>query len=410
MGFFTTAFRSAETDAAAGAKPVGGGFWDFVLGNAGGTTLATPKTALYLSAFYNGVEIISGDIAMLPKGVFRKDGDSREKLSDHPVNALISLEPNRMMNAFDFWKIINMSAILKGSGFARIVRNTRTGNPDAFLFLPKDDVTVLEKDNRLWYKYKGETIDDDDMLHFKGFTLDGKSTCGVVTYAAAQLGVTLEAQAYAGDVYSNKGLSYGVIETDNAIKDQDVKKQIAGGFTTALSAKNVHRVGVLDDGFKYKPISITPAEAQFLETNKNGVLEVCRWLNIAPHKLKELSNGTYSNIYQQSTEHVQHTLMRWIVSNEQECNRKLFSKALRGIEYVKFNVNFLLRGDLQMKQAYYTAAIYSGYMNRNEIRALEDLNPVDGLGDFLQPTNLQTLEAMIANLKTLQNDAGNKTT
>ena len=175
-----------------------------------------------------------------------------------------------------------------------------------------------------------------------------------------------------------------------------------------MSGASKFKVPMLDAGMKYKSISISPAEAQFLETNKSGVLEVCRWLNIAPHKLKDITSGNYSNIYQQSIEHVQDSIMPRAVSREQELDAKLFSKKEQLTIYTKFNISALLRGDLAMKQGFYTAMVYAGIYTRNEVRALEDMNPIDGLSEILQPVNMQALSMANQLIKEQQNGNSSK--
>jgi HK97 family phage portal protein len=368
-----------------------GGFGGFsFLGGGGKGTKANTKTAFTISAFYNGVDQLSNDMAKLPKFVFKKDGENREKFTEHPVNYLISQRPNDLMNSFDFWKIIEISAIIKGNGYAEIIRNAYTGVPIALDYLDYSDVDVFLKDKKLYYKYKGRLINSADILHFKGFSFDGLMGVGIVTFAAKQLGITIDAQTYQQEVYKDRGLGYGVIESDLKV-DVTNKKAIEEGFTAKMATSNKFKVPMLDEGMKYKSITISPAEAQFLETNNAGVLEICRWLNIAPHKLKDLTSGNYSNIYQQSIEHVQDSMMPKVVSREQEINNKLFSVKEAGIVYTKFNLAVLLRGDLEMKQKFYTSMVYAGIYTRNEVRALEDMNPIDGLDEILQPVNMQAL-------------------
>lgn len=352
-------------------------------------TVATENTALTLSAFYNAIDILSDDIAKLPKHVYKRQGDKRNK-SDHPVQHLIATRPHPKMNAFTFWKTIETLRFLRGNAYAEIVRNPSTG---AILYLAireNEKIEVYETADKLYYKYKERIIAQDDMLHFLGFTLDGKQGVGVITYAAAQLGVSLSNQKYGESIYKDRGLSYGVIESDNEVAEPN-KELIAQGFSAKLSTQDPHKVAVLDEGMKYKRIAITPAEAQFLETNKNGVKEVCRWLNIAPHLLKDLESANYSNIYQQSIEHVQLSVLPRVISKEQELDYKLFSEKEQNSYYIKFNINALLRGDLQSKAQYYTAMVYAGIYTRNEIRELEDINPIKGLEEPLQPVNMQAL-------------------
>jgi HK97 family phage portal protein len=386
--------RSAET-----ATVLGGGFFDlsFLSGSA---STATPKTSLTISAFFNGVEQISNDIAKLPISVLVKDGESRNKDQEHPINYLLNTAPNDLMTAFDFKKILVVSVILKGDGFAKIIRNKQSGREESYVFLDYEDVKVIKKGQKLFYNHKGDFISGENMLHFKGFSFDGLRGISVIKFAAQQLGVALDAQNYAGDVYKDRGIGFGVIESDKSV-DSSNKKAIEEGFATKMSSKNKFKVPMLDEGMKYKSIAITPEEAQFLETNKYAVLECCRWLNINPHKIKDLSAGTYSNVYQQSIEHVQDSIMPWTVRMEQEINRKSFDKS--GIRYVKFNVNALLRGDLESRRNYYTSMVYAGILTRNEARALEDLNPIDGLSEPLQPVNMQALSVAMELTKTQGN-------
>jgi HK97 family phage portal protein len=369
----------------------GGAFLDFSFLSGGGIS-ASGKTAFTLSAFYNGVDQISNDIAKLPKAVFYKDGENRFALPNHPVNYLMSIAPNEMMTSFDFWKIIIISMIYKGNAFVRIVRNAVTGKQEKWIFLEQEDVTVYENSDKLFYKYKGETIDGTDMLHFKGFSFDGKLGVGIVRFAAKQLGIALNAQDYASTVYQDRGIGYGVIESEQDVKSEN-KKAIEEGFVKKMASKSPFKVPMLDAGMKYKSINISPAEAQLLETRKDVVIEVCRWLNLSPYKLKDLTNANYSNMYQLSIEHVQDSLLPWSIRLEQEILKKAFTDQEKRVDnlYIKFNEKFLLRGDLEARKNYYSAMVYAGIMTRNEARSLEDMNPIDGLEEPLQPVNMQAL-------------------
>lgn len=369
-------------------------------------TVATENTALTLSAFYNAIDILSDDIAKLPKHVFKREGESRIK-ANHPIQHLIATRPHPKMNAYTFWKTIETLRFLRGNAFAEIVRNPNTGQALYFAIRENEKIEVLETEQKLYYKYKERIIAQDDMLHFIGFTLDGKVGVGVITYAAAQLGVSLSNQKYGETIYKDRGLSYGVIESDLNV-DETNKQLLANGFNAKLNSGDPHKVAVLDEGMKYKRITITPAEAQFLETSKNGVKEVCRWLNIAPHLLKDLDSANYSNIYQQSIEHVQLSVLPRVVSKEQELDYKLFTKKEQATHYVKFNINALLRGDLESKAKWYTAMVYAGIYTRNEARILEDENPLPGLDEPLQPVNMKAISKILNDENPQDNGTENK--
>lgn len=368
-----------------------------------GNTLATSKSALTLSAFYNAIDILSDDIAKLPKHIFVKDGDKRNKDSEHYLNKLMSLRPNGKMTAFTFWKTKETLRLIKGNCFVQKEKNPNTGVTIAWHIRDNEDVKVFEDNNQLWYKYKGTLYPSSDWLHFKGFSDDGKMGIGVVAYAAKSLGVALENQEYGQTIYKNRGMSYGVVETDKSVDPKNAKI-IENKLSTKLGSKQVHNVALLDEGFKYKSIAITPAEAQFLETNKNGILEVCRWLNIAPHMLKDLGQANYSNIYQQSINHVVQSVLPRAISDEQEIKYKCFAESQYTTHYIKYNIASLLRGDLDAKSKFYTSMVYAGIYTRNEVRALEEKNPITGLDEVLQPVNMQALSMANELLKQQNNE------
>lgn len=402
---FVDSLRSVATSSY-GRQLTGSGFGWLGFGTGAAGTMANQHTAFTLSAFYNGVDQLSNDIAKLPKGIYKKDGKNRIDFSQHPVNYLISDYPNDMMTSFDFWKVIVISVINRGNGYAEIIRNSNTGKTESIIHRCSNKVQVYEIDNTLYYTYEGRTISASNMLHFKAFSFDGKIGVSVITFAAKQLGISLDAQDYQQTVYSDRGLGYGVIESDKDVNPAN-KKLIEEGFATKMASQNKFKVPMLDSGMQYKSISVTPAEAQFLETNKAGVLEVCRWLNIAPHKLKVLDNSNFSNMQQQGIEHVQDSLLPWIIRLEQELKHKLFTEIERQSLYVKFNEKVLLRGDLEQRKNYYTSLVYAGVLTRNEVRALEDLNPIEGLDEILQPVNMQALSLANELLQQQLKDKGN---
>lgn len=135
---------------------------------------------------------------------------------------------------------------------------------------------------------------------------------------------------------------------------------------------------------KYTPISISPNEAQFLETRKFQIDEIARIFRIPPHMVGDLEKSSFSNIEQQSLEFVKYTLEPWLMRWEQSINRALLSPNEKSTYFVKFNVDGLLRGDYQSRMSGYATARQNGWMSANDIRELEnlDLIPAEEGGDL----------------------------
>ena len=142
---------------------------------------------------------------------------------------------------------------------------------------------------------------------------------------------------------------------------------------------------ILEEGLKWASTSIPPDSAQFLQTREFSVVDVARWFNLPPHKLKDLARATFSNIEEQSLEFVKESLLPMIVMMEQELNRKLLRESEKGTFYFKFNLDGILRGDIKTRTEAYKNLMAVGAISPNEIRQKEEMNPYEG-GDsrFMQ--------------------------
>ena len=139
---------------------------------------------------------------------------------------------------------------------------------------------------------------------------------------------------------------------------------------------NAHKVAVLEEGMKYTPISISPEQAQFLETRKFQINEIARIFRVPPHMVGDLEKSSFSNIEQQSLEFVKYTLDPWVVRWEQSLSRALFTVDEKKQYFCKFNVDGLLRGDYQSRMNGYATARQNGWMSANDIRELENLDRI----------------------------------
>ena len=147
---------------------------------------------------------------------------------------------------------------------------------------------------------------------------------------------------------------------------------------------NANKIAVLEEGLKYTPISISPEQAQFLETRKFQINEIARIFRVPPHMVGDLEKSSFSNIEQQSLEFVKYTLDPWVIRWEQSIQRRLLSSEEKKRYFVKFNVEGLLRGDYQSRMSGYATARQNGWMSANDIRELENMDriPAEEGGDL----------------------------
>lgn len=207
---------------------------------------------------------------------------------------------------------------------------------------------------------------------------DGEQRAEVYGAAAdrqqASIVFDVAAEEYGSEFYANGASPSGVLEHPGTLKDPS---KVRDSWNAAFAgSSNSHRVAVLEEGLKYTPISISPNEAQFLETRKFQIDEIARIFRVPSHMVGDLEKSSFSNIEQQSLEFVKYTLEPWIVRWEQSIFRSLLSRNEKSSYFVKFNVDGLLRGDYASRMSGYATARQNGWMSANDIRELENLDRI----------------------------------
>lgn len=243
-----------------------------------------------------------------------------------------------------------------------------------------------DEDNRIYYQYltsSGErvTLSSQDVLHIPGLGFDGLVGYSPIAMAKNAIGMSIAAEEYGAKFFSNGATPSGILEHPGTVKNAESLRE---SWTRGFSGNNSHKVAILEEGMKYTPISISPNEAQFLETRKFQINEIARIFRIPPHMVGDLEKSSFSNIEQQSLEFVKYTLDPWVIRFEQAFNRRLLKDKEKDKFYIKFNVDGLLRGDYQSRMNGYAVGRQNGWMSANDIRALENLDriPIEEGGDL----------------------------
>ena len=184
----------------------------------------------------------------------------------------------------------------------------------------------------------------------------------------------------------------GVLESDRSLSEEAIARLRNSFNDNYAKLKGANQTAVLEEGLKYKPIQISPDQAQWLASRNFSIAEICRIYNLPPHLLKDLSKSSFNNIEMQSQEFVSYTLMPYLNKIELEMNTKLFTRNSVGTNYIKFNVNGLLRGNVKDRADYYKTAITNGWMTINEVRKLEELNGISSGNENYLQMNMTTIE------------------
>lgn len=350
-------------------------------------------TTLSLSAYYCGMRMISETVGSLPLRVYRRTADGRDIARDHVVDPLLHTEPNPEMTAMGLRQTMVAHCIGWGNAFAEIVRRGDGMPSQLWLLLPNRTRPRRADDGSLFYEVR---LDDGsfryiparDVLHVPGLGFDGLRGYSILQVARNSIGYDLAQHKYGSKFFANGGHVSMAAETDNVLGDDAFKRLKSELVSKIGGLNNAHRIALLEAGVKLKPLNITNEDAQFIENKRFSVEEWARWLNMPPHKLKEMTHATFSNIEHQNIEWVVDSLRPWMVRFEQEYNRKLFRQ--KNVFYAEHNVEGLLRGDTPSRYAAYHIARMDGWLNANEIREKENLNKLSkDIGDtYLVPRNM----------------------
>ena len=402
MGFLNGLFRSRD-------KPqnrTAGSGYSFFLGGTTAGKAVTERSAMQMTAVYSCVRILAEAVAGLPLHVYRySDSGGKEKAVEHPLYRLLHDEPNPEMSSFVFRETLMTHLLLWGNAYAQIIRNGK-GEIVALYPLMANKMSVDRDENgQLYYRYtkspdEAPTMPDNtvvlltrDVLHIPGLGFDGLVGYSPIAMAKNAIGLAIATEEYGAKFFANGAAPSGVLEHPGTLKDptkvrEAWQSQFGGSY-------NSGKVAVLEEGMKYTPISISPEQAQFLETRKFQINEIARIFRVPPHMVGDLEKSSFSNIEQQSLEFVKYTLDPWVMRWEQSIQRSLFTPNEKKNYFVKFNVEGLLRGDYQSRMQGYATARQNGWMSANDIRELENLDriPEESGGDlYLVNGNMLPLE------------------
>ncbi len=371
---FTALFRARDKPSdSVSAAPT------FYFGTSGSGKAVNATTAIQLSTVYACVRVISETVASLPLGVFEATGEGNRKATEHPLYRLLHDEPNSEMTSFVLREVMLGHLLLWGNSYSQIIRNGRNKISGVYPLLPDKMTVDRDKNGALIYTYStasGQTVTlpPEDVLHIPGLGFDGVMGYSPIALEKNAIGLGIASEEYGSKFFSNGARPSGILTHPNTVKNP---KALRESWNTAYGgSSNANRVAILEEGMTFTPISIPNNEAQFLETRKFQVEEICRIFRVPPHLVGNLEHATFSNIEHQSIDFAVHTIRPWLVRIEQSMNRALFSEQEKGRFYVQFNMDGLMRGDYKSRMEGYAIARQNGWMSANDIRALENQNPI----------------------------------
>jgi len=344
-------------------------------------------TALNFSAVFACVRYIAETVAGLPWRVFLAQPDGGKKLATtHNLDKVLHLRPNPEMSAFAFKTALLAHAQTWGNAYAEIEKDN-AGRVVALWPIEPDRVDIKRDENGgLYYEISNPRgpktiLRPDQVLHIAGMGFNGIRGYSIISLAATSIGAGIAADQFVASFYGNGTVMSGALTYEKSLSDEGferLKKDFAEQYG---GARKAWKPLILEEGGKWETFGMPLKDAEFLASQKYRVTDIARWFRVPPHKVADLERATFTNIEHQSIEVVQDSILPWALRCEQEADYKLISARSYGAFYTKMNLNAMMRGDHENRAKYYKAMKEGGNMNSNEIRLLEDMNPIGPKGD-----------------------------
>lgn len=364
--------------------------------------IVSQQTALQLSTVWACVRLISETLATLPIALYENKGEVPAVASTHPVHRVISQQPNADQTPVEFWECVVASLLLSGNSFNEPHMVGRELSSLEFILPQSVSPPRRTSDGAIEYRFtdsegKPHTLLDEQMMHTRGFGTD--PLCGLSPLAMGRniFGAAMAADESASKMFANGMKLGGVLSTDqilNKPQREEIRADMAAQFAGAV---NTGKTMVLEAGMKYQQVSMTPEDAQMLQTRAFNVEEICRWFRVPPWMVGHTSNSTSwgTGMEQQMLGFLSFTLLPWMKRIEQSINRRLLRPDERRRFYAKFNPEGLLRADSAARAAFYSSMTQNGIYTRDECRAKENLAPMGGnAGQLTVQSNMLPIDKL----------------
>lgn len=356
------------------------------LGAVDGGRVVNARIAENLATVLACVSAISSAIASLPAFVYRITDAGREEDSGHPISRLIRNGPNEYQTWPDFVEWLVASTLLRGNGLAEIVTDGG-GRVVELKCIPWEFVSVqLLPNGRLVYDIVATTgfygatgklrrLLEGEVLHLRDRSDDGFCGRSRLSRAASVVSTALAIQEFSGALYENGAHPSGVLQAEGKLNDTQLQRLADHFRNTFAGPSKTAKALVLDQGLEWKSVSISPEDAQVLETRRFTSEELSRLYQVPPPIIGNLQFGTFTNSETLIRFFAQSTLTSWCRKIEAEFHRSVLSESSRIDRQFVLDLSGLLRGDPETRWKSHEIALRNQVLTPNEIRGEEGWNP-----------------------------------
>jgi HK97 family phage portal protein len=348
-----------------------------------------------IAAVFACVRVLSESVAQLPLVLYRRLPEGgKVRAVEHPLYPILHDAPNDFQTSFEWREMKQGHTALRGNSYSFI--NRAGGQVRELLPIHPDKVEPKQEDWKVTYKVQmgsGNTREfkQGDILHIRGLSSDGVMGLSPVKLFREAMGLALATEKHGAKLFGNGTRLGGILKHPGTLSENGAARLKQSWEDAHAGVDNAFKTALLEEGISWEAVGMTSEDAQFLETRKFQKTEIASIFRVPPHLIGDLERSTNNNIEHQGLEFVIYTLTPWLRRWESALGKALLPPEQRGEYFIEFLVDGLLRGDFKTRMEGYASALNNGWLNPNEVREMENRNPIEGGDQYLRPLNLAPL-------------------
>ncbi|KQZ31590.1 hypothetical protein ASD50_15090 [Mesorhizobium sp. Root552] len=373
--------------------------WGWGLDNHAGKVV-NAETTLNLSTAWRCVRLKQGVVGALPINVHERTEDGSMPVKNHWLYELVHESPNAEQTPAEFWGSMIAARDLWGNAYAE---KQRVGDRIVALrFLRPDRMSVSRRNGKRLYRFSDtdgtKEYSDQEIFHIRGLTLGGDTGLSAVGFGRHTLGLALAADETAAKTFQHGLQVSGFLKAGDKVKsNKEQREELVDLFVKFAGSSQTGKVMPLPEGWSFEPLSMSPADAQLLESRAFNVEDVCRWFDTPPILVGHTSKS--QTMFGSGVEQI---MLGWVTLDldplltgiEQAIDKQLLSPVERKKYFAEYNREALLQADSQAKAAFISQMVQNGVMTRAEARQKMNLPHIAGSDELTAQTNLAPLSML----------------
>jgi HK97 family phage portal protein len=369
-----------------------------------GIAMDKQSVAFSVAAVYACVRVIAETCSSLPLVLYKRRADGgKDRAEGDPLYDLLKYRPNPFQTSMEWREQLFTNALLRGNAYCHVIRDSN-GFVIELLPLDPDAMTVTRGAYGLVYTYKPSEgkhqvfekrspTDSPRIMHIKCLSTDGIIGRSVLQDSAETFSSARSAQRYGQRVLDNDATPSVVIRHPEVLDEEAARRLRDSWQSTFGGSGRAGGTAVLEEGMSLEKVSMTSQDVQYLETRRFLRSEIASIFRVPLHLIGDLERATFSNIEQQSIEFVMHCIRPWAVRFEQALHAAILSDSTqqKRTYFAELMLDGLMRGDQKSRYDAYNVGRNAGFLSVNDIRAFENMNPIEGGDRYLEPLNMQAV-------------------